>query len=280
MEKIAIDNIEYESFDGVTNLFKKCLFNPLLNYVLPAGFLKKILTNSKSALAHESLVDPGNWQSMKLSYENNPPKDFLDKMVLQYGAFPAGLRNRKKLVVLKLSNLIKKYKDQENILIVGVGAGRGFNAMDSMVASGLKNVEGYFLDIDDSAMEPGKELAKSLGLSNKVKFIQGNAIDLKKYIPKNADILKLIGIIEYLTDDQVSEILDVGYKNMNKGSTVIVNTIEPTHGIEPFLQKTFNLKLNYRTTEQVQKLLVKSGFSILEDSKEALNIYHILTAVK
>ncbi len=280
MEKIIIDNIEYESFDGVTKLFKKCLFNPLLNYVLPAGFLKKILTNSKSDLAHESLVDPGNWKSMKLSYENNPPKDFLDKIVLQYGSFPAGLRNRKKLVVSKLSALIKRYKDQENILIVGVGAGRGFNAMDSMVASGLKNVEGYFLDIDDSAMEPGKELAKSLGLSDKVKFIQGNAIDLKKYIPKNADILKLIGIIEYLTDDQVSEILDVGYKNMNKGSTVIVNTIEPTHGIDPFLQKTFNLKLKYRTVEQVQRLLEKSNFSILEDSKEALNIYHILTAVK
>ncbi len=280
MKKIVIGNIEYESFDGITKLFKKFIFNPLLNYVLPAEFLKKILANSKSDLAHESLVDPGNWKSMKLSYENNPPKDFLDKMVLRYGSFPAGLRNRKKLVVSMLSSLIKRYKNQDNILIVGVGAGRGFNAMDSIVTSGLKNVEGYFIDIDDSAMEPGRALAESLGLSDKIKFIQGNAIDLKKHIPKNADILKLIGIIEYLTDAQVSEILNVGYENMNKGSTVIVNSIEPAHGIDPFLRKTFGLKLIYRTAEQVKKLLEKSNFSVLEDAKEPLDIYHIITAVK
>ena len=280
MKTVTIDSIEYEDFPLARKLMKKCVFNPMLNYVLPTSFLKNIIKGSKSDLGKESLKAPGNWNSMKISYENKPPKDFIDTFVLTYGSFPVALRNRKKMVVQKMSNLIKKYKAKKKILILGVGAGRALNALEAIKASGLDNVEGYFIDYDKECLKPGQELAKSMGLGDKVKYICGEAQNAKNLIPGPADIFKLIGIIEYLTDEEVLTLMKVGYDNMNKDATVITHSIEPTHGIDPFLRKVFNLNLYYRTPQQVEALLTKTGFKIMDISCEPLGIYHIITAVK
>ncbi len=280
MRKVMIDSIEFEDFSGFRKCLKKFFFNPLINYVIPPSFLKNVLANSKSDLAKESLVSPGSWKSMQISYENKPPKDFIDKIVLQLGSFPVGLRNRHKLVVVQMADLIKRYKDKDSILIVGIGAGRAFNAMMAMKESGLPNVRGYFIDLADEAFEPAKKLAKSLGLADKVKYIKGDAKNLANMLPKQADILKLIGIIEYLDDEHVLNLLKIGYENLCDDGTVITHSIQPTHGIEPFLQNVFNLHLKYRTVPEVIALLEKSGFEIIDIAPEPLGIYEIIRAKK
>ncbi|MCD6460228.1 class I SAM-dependent methyltransferase family protein [bacterium] len=280
MKKVIIDSIEYEDFPLFRKILKKIIFNPMLNYILPSSFLKNIIKDSKSDLGHESLKAPGNWNSMKICYENKPPKDFIDTFILTYGSFPLGLRNRKKMIVQRLSNLIKRYKSKRRILILGVGSGRALNALESIKESGFNNVEGYFIDYDKECIKPGRELAESMGLGDKVKYICAEARNAKNLIPEKADIFKLIGIIEYLTDEQVFTLLKVGFDNLNKGGTVITHSIEPTHGIDPFLKKVFNLHFYYRTPQQVEELLKKAGFKIMDISCEPLGIYHIITAVK
>lgn len=280
MKTVVIDSIEFEDFSPARKLLKKVLFNPLINYIIPPATLKNILQNSKSDLAKESLVAPGSWKSMQISYENKPPEDFIDKVVLQLGSFPVGLRNRKKLVVAKMVDLINRYAKKDEILIVGIGAGRGFNAMSAMKESGLSNVRGFFVDIDDTAFEPGRELARAMGLEKQVKYIKGDAKNLGDLLPGKADIYKLIGIIEYLDDQQVLNLLKIGYENLNKGGTVITHSIQPTHGIDPFLRKVFNLNLNYRTPQQVKVLLEKAGFAIIDVVAEPLGIYEIIRAEK
>ncbi|MEW6535456.1 MAG: methyltransferase [Candidatus Auribacterota bacterium] len=278
--KIMQDNIEYEVFNPVQRVLKKCVFNPIINYVIPAPMMKRMLENSKSDLAHESLRAAGSWKCMQLSYDNLPPKDFIDKCVLELGSFPAGLRNRKKLSVKMMVELLNRYKGKEHIIVVGIGSGRADNALEAIKASGLKNVKGYFFDLDDDAMEPGRKLAASLGLSKNISYVKADAITIKEHLPENADMLKLIGIIEYLSDEQIATLLKVGFANLNKGGTVLTHAIEPAHGITPFLKRIFKLDLIYRTPEQVQKLLTGAGFEILEVKPEPLNIYTLVTAVK
>lgn len=280
MKHTVINGIEFETFTPIQTVVKKVIVNPLINYLVPPAFLKFVFRTSKSDLAKESLIAPGNWNSMKISYENKPPKDFIDKLVLRYGSFPVGLRNRKKLVVSKMTQLIKNYKDKDKIIIVGIGSARACNALEAMKLSGISTVEGYFVDIDNAAMSAGKELAHSLGLDDKAHYIKGNAIHLKKFIPGRADILKLIGIIEYLTDAQIKEILKAGFENLSQGGSIITHSIQPTHGIDPFLRKVFNLNLIYRTPGQVKSLLEEAGFTITEEDEEPLGIYTIVIGTK
>ncbi len=274
------NNIDFEDFSPVQKWMKKYIVNPFINYVLHPSFLKHVLRKSKSELAHESLRAPGNWKSMMISYDNKDPKDFIDAIVLRYGSFPAGLRNRKKLVVEKLSGLIRTYKPEEKIIIVGIGCARADNALESIKESGCENAVGYFIDNDDEAMEPGEKLAESMGLLDRVHYIRGDAVNLKDFIPGKAHILKLIGIIEYLTDEQVKSILRVGFENLAPGGTIITHSIQPTHGIEPFLQNVFNLHLIYRTREHVKSLLEEIGFSIIDEEEEPLGIYNIIIGMK
>jgi len=280
MAKVIIDGIEYEDFHFIGKLLKKTIFNPFINHILPPQLLKNVLKGSKSELAQESLISPGSWVSMQICYDNRPAKDIIDTIVLKLGSFPVGLRNRKKLATAELTKLIHTYKGKNKILIVGIGAGLAVNALEAMAASDLKNVYGYFVDLDEKTIEPGMEIAANMGLADRVKFIKGNAIHLEQYIPENAHILKLIGIIEYLTDDQVLEILKVGYHNLAEDGSVYTHSIEPVHGIDPFLRKVFNLHLNYRSKDHVISLLNQTGFKIVNVSREPLGIYHMITAKK
>jgi len=280
MENVIIDGVEYEDFHSFGKLLKKLVLNPVINHIIPSNVLRNVLKSSKSDLIQESLIAPGSWLSMQICYENKPGKDLIDHIVLKFSSFPVGLRNRKKLVIAELSKLIHTYTGREKILIVGIGAGLAVNALEAMAASGVDNVCGYFVDLDDKVIEPGTDLAQKMGLKDRVKFIKGNAIHLAEYIPENAQILKLIGIIEYLADDQVLDILKVGYHNLTKDGSVITHSIEPVHGIDPFLRKVFNLHLNYRTPQQVASLLNQAGFEITKVSKEPLDIYHVITAKK
>lgn len=279
--KVTIDNIEYEQFNPFQRCMKRFIFNPLINHVLPPSFLKSVLSKSKSELAHESLKAPGNWKCMQISYDNKPPRDLIDRFVLVMGSFPAGLRNRKKMSVAMINDLLQRYKAKPNIILVGIGSARADNALEAIRVSGLKNkVKAFFFDLDDAAMEPGRQLAREMKLDQHVQYIQADANLIKNHLPDNADLLKLIGIIEYLTDEQILELLKVGYKNLHPGGTVITHSIEPHHGITPFLKKVFGLDLMYRTPDHVKKLLNDAGFEILDEKREPLGIYTMISGIK
>ncbi|MCB1194923.1 hypothetical protein KDK77_01945 [bacterium] len=278
--KRVIDSIEFEDFSALSKTLKTCVFNPFINYILPASLLKKVLRESKSNLMHESLRLPGSWQSMQICYDNPPAKDLIDHLVLRLGSFPVALRNRKKLMVKTIAEHIHAHKHNERVVLVGIGSGNAINAMHGIKHAGVEHVEGYFIDRESDAHTPGKHIAQSLKLHDKVKFIQGEAVDIHKFIPKKAHIFKLIGILEYLSDNDVKKILQVGHKNLAAGGTVITHSIEPAHGIDPFLKRVFGLKLNYRSPWHIRQLLEESGFLIQDVKPEPLQVYHAVTAIK
>lgn len=277
--EIERHGVTYEAPKKHARRVKKMLVNPLINY-LPKRFLLWLFRSSKSPLLKECLVKAGSWKTMRISYENKPHVDLLDKFFLTFGTFPMGLRNRKRLVVKKLVECIEKH-DERPLHIMGVGAGPGTNAIEAL---GLKKDQKIFaklLDIDSAAFDHGRELARKAGLSEEqVSFIEGNAIELEKHLSFTPHIVKMIGIIEYLTDEQVQALFDLAYRVLPKGGHVVVNSISNSHGHDRFMRRVFNLHLNYRTPNKVMQMLSNSRFSQFDVNREPLKIYHVLVGEK
>jgi hypothetical protein len=272
----------FEELSVLQDVLKRYVVNPFITHLLPRDVLIKYLKESKSPLIQESLKRPGSWRCMKISYENKPPVDFIDLIVSRCGTFPMGLRNRKRLVVRKVVSLIQHYLDQgvKDVNVVAVGAGTGANTIEALSAHPNKNVVAHLFDIADEAFEEGEELKRRHEVVDRVHFVKADMRSMPEYIQSTPQILELVGILEYFTDAEVLSFLSDAAKNLDKQSSVVVNSIEDAHGMKSFLKRAFNFQLIYRSPEKMMELLDKAGYHDFDVEREPLKIYSVITAHK
>ena len=266
-------NIHFESFGPVKRLVKKLLVNPFANFA-PAGLLKKLLEMGDSDLAKANWKDPGGWKSMVISYDGNPEK-LADKILVNAGTIPTALRNRRRLGAHAIASLIDE-SDHHPAHILCVGAGPGRIIMDAMLLA--KNDSfATLVDLTDEPFAHGLARAKAEGLADRVRFIQADVRDgIEAVLDRKPDITKMIGICEYLTDAQISEIAYALAKVMPAGSSIVFNSISKSHGTDRFFRRVFGLNIIHRSPKQLQDLLEPAGFTDFVSHREPLGVYHII----
>jgi len=272
----------FERLSFFQRISKDYIVNPLINHLIPRDLLVSYLKKSKSPLVRESLRRPGSWKCMKISYEKKAPVDFVDLMVSHFGTFPMGLRNRKKLVVGKIIHLIQHYLDHgsDEVNVVAVGAGTGANTIEALSKHPNENVIAHLFDIADEAFEEGEELKRQHEVVERVHFIKADMRSMPEYIKSSPHILELVGILEYFTDEEVLKFLSDAASNLNKESSIVVNSIEDTHGMRHFLKRAFDFELIYRSPQKMMELLDQAGYQDFGVEREPLNIYSVITAHK
>jgi len=271
--------LDYEKVTPLRKFARNVLVGPLINHILPSKFLIKVLKGSKSELAHETLVRPGSWQAMMISYANKKPIDMIDAFVVKYGSFPMGLRNRKRMVVKKLVELIDHYLEKDgDVNIVGVGAGTGINTIEAVAYRRGAKIKAHLFDLKEDAFIKGEELKKHHDVEDHIHFIKADVAHLDKYLAIRPQIVKLIGIIEYLPDAALHKLLDSISPFLTKESTVVVNTIEDAHNVDRFLNRVFRLSFFYRSPARLIEILKQHGYADFDIEYEPLRVYSLLTA--
>jgi len=280
--KLSILEEPFETLSPMGKALKDYFVHPLINHIIPVKMLVGFLKRSKSPLIQESFVQPGSWKCMKFSYEKRKPVDFIDRVVYQFGTFPMGLRNRKRLVVRQMVKLIERYlgKGAREVNVVAVGAGTGINTIEALAHHPNKNVIAHLFDIEDEAFVEGEQLKRHHAVVERVHFIKADFREMKKYVKSTPHILELVGILEYFKDDAVLEFLEHAGHYLNHESSVLVNSIEDAHGIKKFLKRAFNFELLYRSPERMMELLTEAGYGDFEIEREPLQVYSAITAHK
>ncbi|NOZ21529.1 MAG: methyltransferase domain-containing protein [Planctomycetes bacterium] len=284
MKFVKVDGVEYEVLSPWRN-FVKVMTNPWKNLLGHPWVLKKIMLWSGSPLARESMERPGGWRAMEIVYENAEPKNSIDAMACRYNPFPMALRNRKRYVTKRIAELINEYKEHtDKICVVGVGAGPGTNIQEGIVLSGIDKdaVTAYLVDVDSGAFEYGKEAAKKRGLDRQVHYVEGDAREIKKHLPINIQphIVKMIGIVEYLSDEQVRELFTAMCEALAPGGAIITHGLVDYHNSLRFLRRVLNWHIHTRTGEDTMRLLKEAGFGEMDSFTTPMNIYTIITARK
>ncbi len=280
MKCLEIDGVRYETLSLFQRVINRAVVNPLINYFVPAKLLANFLKSSKSTLAHESMLRPGGWRAMNLCYQNGEPRDLVDKRILKDAILTISARNRKRMAVRELSDLIRKYRVEGDVHIVGIGTGPGFNLLEAMVDAKTDRVFAYCIDEDSDAFDFGAKLAEELGLKKQVRYIKGDAVNLEHLLEVVPHVVKMVGILEYLTDDQVRELLQVSHRNLKPGGSILVNSILDSHGVDRYLRRVFNWHLNYRSPRKILRLFDECGFGNFQLRSDPLGIYAIVVASK
>lgn len=259
------------------------LTNPYKNFLLPESWLKGLLSSSQSALLAETFRRPGGWRTMEMMYHNEKPVDQLDRQAIRENHIARASRNRLQIVTQILMDSISQYTKQGKVTIMGVGAGPGRHVQTAISRLNLSadQITAYLIDLDDDAFDYGRRFAQQLGISDGVHFIQGDAREIQDVLPDvKPHVVKLIGLVEYLNDQQLTELLNALHRVMVPGGTLVTHGLVDPYNGSPFLKRIFGLEHVKRTGAEMQQILESTGFRTLDLVEEPMKIFPILTAVK
>jgi cyclopropane fatty-acyl-phospholipid synthase-like methyltransferase len=217
---------------------------------------------------------------MKLCYDNAEPRDMVDRRILKDAILTLSARNRRRMAVKTIRDLIHRYSPYGDVHIVGIGTGPGFNVLEAMVDAKTDRVFAYCIDEDADAFAFGEQLAEEMGLKGRVRYIAGNAINLEHLLEVVPHIVKMVGILEYLTDEQVKDLLRVSHRMLPAGGSILVNSMMDSHGVDRYLRRVFNWHLNYRSPRKILRLFEECGFGDFHLRSDPLGVYAILAASK
>ena len=241
------------------------------------------MKQSQSDLIAESFRSPGGWRSMELVYRNAPPVDWLDRQALRDNPISMAARNRRKIITDKLTKLIQLQPRDQHVNLLGIGAGPGWHLQTAIVDSGIdpSRVTAHLIDRDDDAFSYGCTIARSFGLLDSVRFYKGNAEQIREVLPEaRFQIVKLVGLIEYLTDQQLVVLLEAVRDLMNPGDNLVTHGLVDRYGTGRFLSRVFQLRHYSRDADSVGNLLTHCGFQIDECEDEPTRIHPIILARK
>jgi len=270
---------DFEAQSPTARIAKAFFIDPLMNYVLPRKWLMYYAKKYPDSMLGQAHADPGGWRSMRRAYEQDSSTDWFAFVNGLVSTLPRALRNRKRLAVRMIAEILDA-AEGEDFHIVGVGSGMGSNVIEGMEASGNKRVEACLVDRNSEPFEHGKLLAVRHGVAERVRFLEGDARDIESMAGWHPELVTLIGIVEYLKDDEVLGLLEAIGGAMEKGGRVIVNSMSRRYGTMRFLRRMFDLHFMHRTPAEVCELLVAKGFRVIEAHKEPLGVYHLLVGVK
>ena len=271
-----IDGLAFERVSGVRRALKAGLIHPLANY-MPAALLRWVLRVTKSELAASNWADPGGWRSMVISYDGKP-RQIADKVLVTAGTMSMALRNRRRLAARVLARLIDRC-DTSRAHVLCLGAGPGHIISDAMLQASRPS-HATLVDLSSDAFDYGRSLADRLGLADRMRFIQGDVRDVAAMLDGRVDLVKMLGICEYLPDEIVVSIARAVHAVMPGGSSVVFNSLTPAHGTDRFFRRVLGLHMIHRDATQLQALMGQAGFVDFTTLSEPLGVYDVIIGRK
>lgn len=273
---LLAESLKFERNSLLKRGLNRLIVNPLANY-LPSGLLRGLLRFGKSELAAANWGDPGGWRSMVISYDGNP-RQVADKILVSAGTMSKALRNRRHLAAAIIADLIDKAQRQPAHVLC-LGAGPGCIISDAL-GKATASATATLIDLSSDAFVYGQELAQKLGIGARMRFIVGDARDIDKLLDRPVDVVKLLGICEYLTDEQISNIIGAVAKVMPQGSAIVTNSLSRAHGTDRFFRRVFGLHMEHRDVRHLQKLMAPAGFGNFSVVGEPLGVYDVMVGWK
>jgi cyclopropane fatty-acyl-phospholipid synthase-like methyltransferase len=147
--------------------------------------------------------------------------------------------------------------------------------MDAMGQARRRSVA-TLVDLSNDAFAYGRAQAEREGLRDRVHFIEGDVRDVERMLDRPPDIVKMLGICEYLSDAQICAIVRATADVMPAGAWIVLNSLSPAHGNDRFFRRVFGLHMIHRTPRELRDLVEPAGFGEFVTLREPLGVYHVL----
>ncbi len=272
--------VEFETFSALRRGMKFLLANPFANHI-PARIVRWLLRVTRSQLAAANWEDPGGWQSMVISY-NADCTQIADKVLVSAGTMPTALRNRKRLAARLIADMVDASAaaaPDHSAHALCLGAGPGQIIGEALTLTDAP-AHATLVDISSDAFDYGRKLAAERGLTDRMTFIQADVRDLDDFLDDPPHIVKMLGICEYLLDEEIVTIASAVAELMPDHGAIIFNSISKAHGTDRFFRRVFGLHMHHRTPEELCGLMARAGIGEFRVHAEPLGVYHVVVGRK
>lgn len=230
------------------------------------------ICNISGKTARIVLNNPAHWQAMETGYINQP-KGLIEKFWLNM-PFAQAVRNRLAISVELLKAEIDEKISRDNVKVISIacGSGRG-------VLLAAKQYPGrifpLFVDSDHTVETCLQSLAKEIGIK-RWKWIRADYQDLKAMMNFRSDIIEVIGLIEYLDDDAVIQLLK-SFHYAFPGIPIILAQTHPCKEMKLLALLTNWPAMHLRTRKELYDLIYEAGLSCKRSVTEPHRMISVLT---
>jgi precorrin-6B methylase 2 len=272
-----------ETLSGAESVLAK-LKAPFLDWLIPATALQSVIFRSKSPLVKAQREGPGGWRAMELVYQNAAPVDWIDRMALTGNAYARAARNRRKVVIQLLKKLvhgIPARNEQDPVVILNLGSGTGTHVRSVLadLAGHGPAVRGILLDRNAEGLAEARQLAAEAGMTESIQCLQGDAREFERLCPGvKPDIIEIIGLIEYLSDQELAVMFQHAAALLCPGGAILVNAMRDTHGGARLFERVFKLRMTMRDAATMSRALSVAGFRVTETVTEPVQIHTLIVA--
>ena len=250
----------------ITDLF----FIPFLNS-LPKSFSMLIKKSNESA---RMVIDnASNHRALEILYNHgfsSQKTGFLQKFFLKIWFNlhnSKAVRNRLKLVEKEIKKAISEIdKRDDDIRILSIASGSSRAIFESLSKVSDKNKFSItFLDKNPKALEYSKNLQKIIlplrSENQKYNWVEDKANNFVNYFSEqnSLDLIEMVGLLDYFTDEEVLKIFKNIYNYLQKGGVMITANITDNKE-RPFITKVVGWPMVYREPTKMIKLAEDAGF--------------------
>jgi len=287
---ISINNINFEKH----NFLSRVVRIPLLWFlgILPTRMSRRLFVFLSGNVTKQVSRWAKSYKALEMIYafpgkrkrRQASTKDiFCDVFLKNAGA----VRNRLKLTKRLLKTLIiERSKENNPVRILSLGSGSGRSLVETIATlDGEISIKATLFDRSRGAINFSQELAKKIVNNGKLDDFQWvcDKVEnlqsfLKNYSP---DIIEMTGLLDYFDDSEAKKLFRLIYQHLSSSGWIIVSNVIPNPEA-PFVTKGIKWPLIYRTSIQLENLLIKSGFSEEEINLfvEPLRIYTVAVCEK
>ncbi len=187
------------------------------------------------------------------------------------------VRNRFRLDKIIIGKLIEALPEKKEVKILSLASGTGQALIELMAKMPNRNIKALFVDRDNKSHDMALALAEQNFVVNKISFVVDDAFAVEKYYDFKPDIIEVIGLLEYLMDEEAIELIRKIRGIMVPCGKLVISSIRKN--IETrFVTWVIDWPMVYREPKQLKNLLHAGGFVKVFIDKEPLNIHSIAVA--
>jgi SAM-dependent methyltransferase len=173
------------------------------------------------------------------------------------------VRNRLKLVKKELRQEIQDLLDKKlEIRLLSIAAGSAQGVIETMSEFKQKGIfiKAIFLDLDPTAIEYSRKMARKFGIVNQIIFINKSAKELEEAVGDfKPNIIEMVGFLDYRPREKAINLIEKINRILDSNGVVLISNIAP-NAERYFLYQVMNWPMIYRSPEQLADVVVKGGF--------------------
>ncbi|MBI3965130.1 MAG: hypothetical protein HY329_05805 [Chloroflexi bacterium] len=126
----------------------------------------------------------------------------------------------------------------------------------------MPNVLATCVDVDTQTLMATARVAERRGCNQNLAFLQGNVILIAEgqeptSLPPQQMIYAL-GFCDYLTDDQVIDLVDWSYRRLVDGGTLVLTNLDASNPDRELMEHILEWKVNHRTADELRDLVQRT----------------------